>query len=73
MNKKLGLFLLALVLTVAAFVSAPPAAEAARCIEPACFASPGCCFNFQCNEWCGGYGLGACSGGGLGGCCYCVG
>lgn len=74
MNKKLGMFLLALALTAVAFVSSPATVEASACIEPACFASPGCCRHEQCDKWCGGYG-GFCQGvsGNWGGCCICVG
>jgi len=73
MKKRLGLFLLAVALTAAALVSGPSKAEAARCLRPDCLVSPGCCFDRECDSWCGGTGLGLCSGGGLGGCCYCAG
>lgn len=75
MKKRLGLLLLALALTTVAFVSSPVTVEASACQEPDCFASPGCCFNRQCDQWCGGYGLGFCEGvsGKWGGCCICVG
>jgi hypothetical protein len=70
--KRKALFLVAaMALTAAALVSGPPAAEAAPCRKPLCFASPGCCLNWECDDWCGGSGLGRCSGGGQGGCCYC--
>ena len=75
MKKRLGLFLLALVLAVTASVSGPPEAMASGCLEPACFASPGCCFDRQCDAWCGGSGFGWCQGATpkYGGCCVCVG
>ncbi|HEV8581476.1 MAG TPA: hypothetical protein VGX68_20620 [Thermoanaerobaculia bacterium] len=73
MKSRIGLFLAAVALVGAALVSGPTKAEASRCIEPACFASPGCCFDWQCDSWCGGSGFGLCSGGGTGGCCYCAG
>ncbi len=75
MKNRLSLFLLALILVASAFVSAPPPVAAASCIEPACFASPGCCFDRQCDSWCGGTGFGWCQGsnGIYGGCCACAG
>jgi hypothetical protein len=69
------MFLFAATLAAAALVSGPSKAEAKRCLEPACFASPGCCYDWQCDSWCGGTGLGWCQGsnGIYGGCCACVG
>lgn len=75
MKKRMGLLLLAIVLTTIAFVSGPEPAQASRCLEPDCFASPGCCFDWQCDSWCGGRGFGWCQGADpeFGGCCACVG
>ncbi|HEX4963279.1 MAG TPA: hypothetical protein VF173_20785 [Thermoanaerobaculia bacterium] len=72
--KRMTLFLFALGLSAAAFASAPPFQKLGVCRPPACFASPSCCSGEQCDTWCGGAGLGACSGSGIsGGCCYCIG
>ena len=72
MKTRIGLFLVALALTAAAILGPPQSAEAA-CKPPYCFASPGCCFAWQCDDWCGLPGMGICGGGGQGGCCSCAG
>lgn len=74
MKKRIGLFLLAAILTVLAIASTSQPALAI-CTGPLCYASPGCCFNWQCDSWCGGAGLGRCGGTPQngGGCCYCNG
>jgi hypothetical protein len=64
--KRMGMFVLALVLTLAA-LAVDVQTAAAVCQKPPCFASPGCCFNWQCDSWCGGLGLGICGGE----CCSC--
>ena len=73
MKKRLGLFLFSLVLVTLALVNGPAPAEGARCMKPDCLASPGCCRAQECADWCAlqGGGAPACSGNGLGGCCYC--
>jgi len=74
MKKRVALFLFSLALTTLALVPGPAPAEAARCVKPACFASPGCCKAQECAEWCalfGGGGAPGCDGNGLGGCCFC--
>ena len=63
MKKRLALFLLAVVLAAAALLGGSPKVEAARCHRPDCFASPGCCSDRDCDDWCGGRGFGVCSGG----------
>lgn len=73
MKKRVGLFVIAMVLVgfALALQSAP---VEAKCLAPACFASPGCCLASECADWCrlhGGGGTPFCSGGGEGGCCYC--
>jgi hypothetical protein len=74
MKKRVALFLFSLALTTFALVPGPAPAQAARCLKPACFASPGCCFAEECTDWCATHGGGApaCSGNGQGGCCYCL-
>jgi len=71
--KRMGLLLLTLALTATAFVSRPQPARASACLEPACFVTPGCCFDWQCDAFCGGRGLGVCQGADeeFGGCCAC--
>lgn len=73
--KRIGMFLFAVALSAAALTTGSTRAEGSRCIEPACFASPGCCVNSQCDAFCNGTGLGFCQGvsGRNGGCCVCVG
>lgn len=73
MTKKVGLFLLATVLVALAMATTAPAPLEAKCLRPACFASPGCCFAYECASWCASTGGGTpgCSGGGQGGCCFC--
>jgi hypothetical protein len=70
--KRMAMFVLALALAMTAMVTAP--AETAQCLEPACFASPGCCYNWQCDDWCNAKGAGYCQGATpqFGGCCVCV-
>lgn len=70
--KKIGMFLLAVILAGFAFVSGPVSSEAA-CQKPDCLVSPGCCLARECAEWCELTGGGApgCEGNGRGGCCYC--
>lgn len=72
MKTRMSLFLAALALSAVAFVSASGTAQARKCQAPECFASPGCCYDYECDEWCEGKGLGRCEGGGQGGCCYCA-
>jgi hypothetical protein len=72
MKKKFGLFLLALALTMAAFVTGPvKAAPGPTCNAPACFRTPGCCTSSDCASYCFGlYGpssIPVC----LGECCEC--
>lgn len=64
------LFVLGLSLIAVAVAGQAPTAEASQCIPPACFASPGCCFDRQCDDFCGGRGLGVC---GQSQCCTCAG
>ena len=74
--KRFGFLLLSLTLAAFALVPGPAPVEAAPCVKPDCFASPGCCRAQECADWCatsGGGGAPACSGGGQGGCCYCGG
>lgn len=75
MKKRMSMFLFAVALSAAALSSASSPAAQAICTGPLCFASPGCCYNFQCDSWCGGRGLGLCGGTPKdgGGCCYCAG
>ena len=68
--KKVAKLGLALSLLAVSFGLQPPAEAAPRCNPPACFASPGCCFNWQCDAFCGGTGLGYC---GASECCTCQG
>jgi hypothetical protein len=73
MKTKVSLLLIAFALVTFAVVGAP--AEAAKkCNAPACFASPGCCVAAECASWCASTtgGTPGCSGGGEGGCCYCL-
>jgi hypothetical protein len=70
--KRIGMLVLALVLTLTALAFGPAPTQAAACQPPDCFASPGCCFDRQCDEWCGGRGLGICQGA-PSGCCACAG
>lgn len=74
MTKRVGLFLFSLALTTLALVVPGPAPAHARCLKPACFASPACCQAGECSTWCASQGLGApvCSGNGQGGCCSCL-
>jgi hypothetical protein len=74
MKKRVGLFLFSLALATVALVSGPASAQGSRCQKPECFASPGCCVAQECASWCASQGGGApaCSGNGLGGCCYCA-
>jgi hypothetical protein len=74
MKKKAGLFIFSLSLATLALVQAPAPAEGARCLKPACFASPGCCIAQECTTWCASHGGGTpfCSGNGQGGCCSCL-
>lgn len=74
MTKRMGLLALALILSTFAFAGSPQPAQAI-CTGPLCFASPGCCYNWQCDSWCGGRGLGICGGTPQtgGGCCSCAG
>jgi hypothetical protein len=74
MKKRVGLFLFSLALATVALVPGSSPAQGSRCQKPDCFASPGCCVAQECASWCATYGGGgapACSGNGLGGCCYC--
>ena len=70
--KRMAMFVLALALAMTAMATAP--AETAQCLEPACIASPGCCYDRQCDSWCGAVGAGYCQGATpkFGGCCVCV-
>lgn len=72
--KRMMMVVFALALSAAALTTAPKTAEAA-CLQPACFASPSCCRDSQCDSWCGGSGLGYCQGATPqnGGCCACLG
>lgn len=74
MKKRVGLLLLAMALSFLALATTSQPVQAV-CTGPQCFASPGCCFNWQCDSWCGGAGLGRCGGTPQngGGCCYCPG
>lgn len=69
MKKTIRFFALALALMTVAFAGGPVRNAEAICQRPACFASPGCCFNWQCDSFCGGRGLGLCGGE----CCECQG
>lgn len=69
MKKFTKLMVLALSLAAVAVAGQAPVAEAS-CQAPACFASPGCCINRQCDAFCGGAGLGYC---GPSQCCSCQG
>ena len=72
MIKRMGMLAFALTLSAFALAGSTQPAQAV-CKGPDCFASPGCCFNWQCDEWCGGKDLGLCDGTpeNGGGCCYC--
>ena len=74
MTKRFGFLALALILSAFAFAGSPQPAQAV-CTGPLCFASPGCCFDWQCASWCQSKGLGAPHCGGTpstgGGCCSC--
>jgi hypothetical protein len=74
MIKRMGMLAFALALSAFAFAGSTQPAQAI-CTGPLCFASPGCCYDFQCDKWCGGRGLGLCDGTpeNGGGCCYCGG
>jgi len=63
---KLGI----LMLSLGAIAIAGPVSTAQACNAPACFASPGCCANRDCDSFCGGRGLGFC---GASQCCTCQG
>jgi hypothetical protein len=55
--KRMGLILLAVVLSATALASGPAkAAPGPTCHPPACFASPGCCFDSDCVTYCAGRG-----------------
>jgi hypothetical protein len=73
MKKRFGFFLFSLALATLALVPGPATVEGAPCVKPDCLASPGCCRAQECADWCAlnGGGAPACSGNGLGGCCYC--
>ena len=75
MTKKMGLFLLAFVLVALAVATTSSAPLEAKCLKPDCFASPGCCLAYECEQWCKftGGGNPGCTGGGQGGCCFCSG
>ena len=72
MTKRVAMFLFAVALSALAFSTTSQPLNAI-CTGPYCIASPGCCLNSQCDSWCGGTGLGRCSGTPQngGGCCYC--
>ena len=76
MIKRMGMLAFALTLSAFAFAGSTQPAQAI-CTGPLCFASPGCCYAFQCAEWCKNKGLGAPHCGGTpangGGCCSCAG
>jgi hypothetical protein len=68
--KRMGLILLAVVLSATALAGGPAkAAPRSSCNPPACFASPGCCLDSQCASWCESRGFAnpVCQGG----CCAC--
>ena len=74
--KRMGTLLaLVLMLAVAMMSGTPTTAEAAACQAPDCFASPGCCYWWECVEFCRETkgGLPYCEGvqGNEGGCCAC--
>ena len=51
--KRMGLFLMALVLVATAFVSKPVTAQLLPfCHPPACLIGPGCCTDGQCSTFC---------------------
>ncbi|HSG40706.1 MAG TPA: hypothetical protein VLE27_13780 [Thermoanaerobaculia bacterium] len=76
MIKRMGMLAVAFTLSAFAFAGSSQPAQAV-CTGPLCFASPGCCFDWQCAEWCKLEGLGAPKCGGTpqtgGGCCSCEG
>ncbi|HSK79065.1 MAG TPA: hypothetical protein VLQ45_21605 [Thermoanaerobaculia bacterium] len=69
MNRLAKLGILMLSLGALAFTGPTPNAEAS-CHNLACFASPACCNDRQCDDFCGGAGLGFC---GPSKCCSCQG
>lgn len=69
MNRLAKLGILMLSLGAIALTGQTPTAEAS-CHNLACFASPACCSNRDCDDFCGGRGLGYC---GPSNCCSCQG
>lgn len=67
MIKRMALFLFAVALTSAAVTSTSEAALKPTCNAPACYRTPGCCVNLDCDSFCGGPGTGVC----MGECCEC--
>jgi hypothetical protein len=73
MNKRVGLFVTALALTVAAVFSSAPVQAKPTC-NIACLIGHACCSDTDCDAFCGGHFVGSCPGAGSGGgCCACAG